>query len=201
MQWRTAIRAQLGMHLIRAQPGAARHTFRIDAMHGPAGKILHRCLQNFSELVRKDKCSPGKVGRILRQRACCVKKKTTISSRYVAAAWRNSGAKAAASDPKESYTNYILGNDPARWLTRIPNFGRVKYQNIYPGVDVVYYGNRERLEHDFLVSPYSDYHVIRMHLDGSQDLLIQTDGSLKIIFPDGDLTFGKPEAYQSVDGQ
>jgi len=86
MQRRAAIRAKLGVHLIRAQPCSARHTFRIDALHGPAGKILHRCLQNFSEHVRQDKCPLRKVGRILRHGACCVKKKTTISSRYVAEA-------------------------------------------------------------------------------------------------------------------
>ena len=113
----------------------------------------------------------------------------------------NVGAKATSSDRKESYTNYILGNDPAHWFTHIPNFGRVTYQSVYPGVDVVYYGNRERLEHDFLISPATDYHVIRMRLNGSQDLQLQPDGSIKVIFPEGDLTFDKPEVYQSIHGQ
>jgi hypothetical protein len=78
VQRRAAICAKFRMYLIRAQPRAARHAFRVDALHSPAGKILHRRLQNFSVQP------PGKVGRILRHGACCVKKKTTISSGYVA---------------------------------------------------------------------------------------------------------------------
>lgn len=84
MQRRSAICTKFGMDLIRAQPRAARHTFRVDALHGPAGKILHSRLQNFSEHFRQQKRPLGKVGRILRHGACCVKKKTTISSRCVA---------------------------------------------------------------------------------------------------------------------
>jgi hypothetical protein len=60
MQRRAAICAQLRMNLIRAQPCSSRHTFCVDAMHCPAGKILHSRLQNFSEHVRLDKCPPWK---------------------------------------------------------------------------------------------------------------------------------------------
>ena len=62
MQRRATIRAKFGMHLIRTQPCSARHTFSIDALHGPAGKILHRCLQNFSELVARTKAPLEKLG-------------------------------------------------------------------------------------------------------------------------------------------
>jgi len=100
-----------------------------------------------------------------------------------------------------SYSNYILGNDPSRWLSRIPNFGRVTYESIYPGVDVAFYGNRERLEHDFVVAPGADYHVIRVRLNGLRDLELQADGNLKLSLPDGDLSFGKPEVYQLRAGK
>jgi hypothetical protein len=62
MQRRATICAKLRMHLIRAQPCSARHTFRVDALHGPAGKILHRCLQNFSALVGRTKAPLEKLG-------------------------------------------------------------------------------------------------------------------------------------------
>jgi hypothetical protein len=53
----------------------------------------------------------------------------------------------------EGKVNYLIGNDPAQWRTNIPTFGRVHYREVYPGIDVVYYGNQRRLEYDFVVSP------------------------------------------------
>src|SRR5262245_40972814 len=48
-------------------------------------------------------------------------------------------------------TNYFNGRDPARWHTNIPNYGRVRYESVYPGIDLVYYGNQRQLEYDFVV--------------------------------------------------
>jgi hypothetical protein len=84
MERRSAIRAKFGVHLIRPQPCSACHAFGVNTLHSPSGKILHASLQNFSELSGVTKSPLGKVGRILRQSSCCVKKKTTISSRCVA---------------------------------------------------------------------------------------------------------------------
>src|SRR5437879_2663181 len=42
-------------------------------------------------------------------------------------------------------TNYFIGNHPRRWHTDVPSYGRVKYANIYPGVDLVFYGNQRQL--------------------------------------------------------
>jgi hypothetical protein len=105
MQRRATICAKFGMHLIRTQPSSTRHTFSINAMHGPAGKILHGCLQNFSQACPLGQMPPGKVGRILRHGACCVKKKTTISSRYVAEAKMPCGTAGA---PRELFLSPIL---------------------------------------------------------------------------------------------
>lgn len=49
--------------------------------------------------------------------------------------------------------NYLIGNDPARWHTRVPQYARVRYRNVYRGIDLVYYGNQEQVEHDFIVAP------------------------------------------------
>src|SRR6184192_2843140 len=49
-------------------------------------------------------------------------------------------------------TNYFLGNDPKKWHTDVPSYGRVKYEGVYPGIDVVFYGNQGKLEYDFLVA-------------------------------------------------
>jgi len=53
-------------------------------------------------------------------------------------------------------SNYFIGNDPKKWRTNVPNYAKVKYANVYPGVDVVYYGNQGQLEYDFVVQPGAD---------------------------------------------
>ena len=98
-------------------------------------------------------------------------------------------------------TNYLLGNDPAKWHTNVPNFGKVRYRGIYPGIDIVYYGNQQQLEHDFVVAPGADPSVIafavrgtkRLRLDGGGDLVMQTNG--------GEVRLLKPLIYQSVNGE
>ncbi len=102
------------------------------------------------------------------------------------------------SDLHASQTNYLLGRDSSRWRTHIPNFGRVTYAGLYPGIDAVFYGTGQRLEHDFVVSPGADYHAIRMRLTGSEGIALQTDGQLRIRLGGGDLFFAQPEVYQLV---
>jgi hypothetical protein len=63
-------------------------------------------------------------------------------------------------------SNYFIGNDPAKWRTNVPTYAKVKYANVYPGVDLIYYGNQGQLEYDFVVAPSADPGVIRLALDG-----------------------------------
>jgi Abnormal spindle-like microcephaly-assoc'd, ASPM-SPD-2-Hydin/Beta-propeller repeat len=114
----------------------------------------------------------------------------------------NANAFLAASDLKSSYSNYILGADPSRWLSHVPNFGRVSYSEIYPGINLIFHGNGQRLEHDFVIEPDADYRSIRLRVDGPKHLELRADGSLHLVFPEGDLVLEKPEAFQdSGDGQ
>src|SRR5579863_8962196 len=68
----------------------------------------------------------------------------------------NSAAQPAGDAQLPGKSNYFIGNDPARWHRDIPQFARVRYHNVYPGVDLVYYGNQGQLEYDFEVAPGSD---------------------------------------------
>ncbi len=65
-------------------------------------------------------------------------------------------ARAVALSPLPGKTHYFLGNDPRRWRSDVPTFARVRYAAVYPGVDVVYYGNQRQLEYDFIVAPGAD---------------------------------------------
>ena len=117
---------------------------------------------------------------------------------------RLSGANAAAfangEDRLPGTANYFLGNDPANWHSNIATFSKVRYSSVYPGVDLVYYGNQRQLEYDFVVAPKASVRPIQLHFDGATHLALLADGSLAITAPNGSIAFHKPTIYQTIDG-
>jgi hypothetical protein len=111
-----------------------------------------------------------------------------IASRFV--------EKPIALDRQQGVTNYLHGNSPSAWLTQIPNFSRVAYMGVYPGVDVFFYGDHSKLEHDVVISPGADYRQVRVRLEGAQRLSLRADGSLALATSAGDLIFNAPQIYQ-----
>ena len=103
---------------------------------------------------------------------------------------------------QEAQTNYFIGNDPAQWHTRVANYEKVRYAGVYPGVDLVYYGNQKQLEYDFVVSPGADPSVIGLAFGGGSDgskkipLSINRDGDLVATLEGGAVSFHKPIVYQ-----
>lgn len=98
-------------------------------------------------------------------------------------------------------SNYFIGNDPAKWQVGVSSYARVKYADVYPGIDLVYYGNQGRLEQDFIVGPGSEPRAIRLSFDGVQRLRIDGHGDLVLSVQGGKLRQSKPIAYQVVQGQ
>ncbi len=97
--------------------------------------------------------------------------------------------------------NYFTGKDPSKWRTGVPTYARVKYTGVYPGVDLVYYGNQRQLEYDFLLAPGADPKPVRLHFEGVDQLRIEGDGSLAIKIKTGEIAFRTPEIYQMKDGR
>jgi hypothetical protein len=97
--------------------------------------------------------------------------------------------------------NYMVGNDRSRWHTDVPNYGRVRYAGVYPGVDLVYYGNGQRLEYDFQVSAGADAGAIRLRFDGARRLRLDVDGNLEIVAANGSIAFHAPVVYQWIGGR
>jgi hypothetical protein len=93
-------------------------------------------------------------------------------------------------------SNYFLGNDPRQWHTRIPNYARVRYHQVYPGIDLVYYGNQGELENDFVVSAGSDPNSIRIGLKGVEGLRLDRSGNLILKVKAGEVQLRQPRAYQ-----
>src|SRR5437867_89347 len=75
-------------------------------------------------------------------------------------------------------SNYFIGNDPAKWRTNIPTYAKVEYRDVYPGVNLVYYGKQQQLEHDFVVSPVADPKIITLAFEGVDGVAIDGLGDL-----------------------
>jgi hypothetical protein len=100
----------------------------------------------------------------------------------------------------EAKVNYLLGNDAARWRTQVPTFSGVKVQGLYPGIDVVYYGNQGQFEYDFTVAPHANPSSISFRLDGPDSLEINPEGELVVGLGQARLRQHRPLIYQVVDG-
>jgi len=96
--------------------------------------------------------------------------------------------------------NYFIGNDPSKWRTNIPTYAKVKYEDVYPGVNLVYYGNQGQLEYDFVVAPRVDPGIIQLRFDGVQKLSMAHDGDLILDTSHGEVCFRKPVVYQLIGG-
>ena len=113
----------------------------------------------------------------------------------------NRRAQVSGSDELPGTANYFLGNDPARWRTRVPTFAKVHYTGVYPGIDLIYYGNQRRLEYDFVVAPHANPRQVALHFSGAQQLTLDDLGNLHISGNNGEVAFEKPVIYQDEKGQ
>ena len=82
----------------------------------------------------------------------------------------------------------------------IRTFSRVRYESVYRGIDIVYYGNRGRLEYDLIVAPNADPRAIRMAFDGIRSIEVSGEGNLVLRTPSGAVELQKPIAYQDIEG-
>ena len=109
-----------------------------------------------------------------------------------------SGTTAVGEDELPGKSNYFIGNNPDKWTRNIDNYAKVRYADIYPGIDLVYYGTQGQLEYDFVVRPGTDASQIRLAVNDAdhQNLQLDSSGALVASTPAGDLQFLKPVIYQ-----
>src|SRR5438445_1502179 len=111
-----------------------------------------------------------------------------------------SSARLEATDELPGRSNYLIGRDPAKWRTGIPNFEKVAYRDVYPGIDLVYYGRQRQLESDLVVRPGADPARIRLAFDGAESVQSAANGDLIVHLRGGDLRLEKPTVYQNAGG-
>ena len=103
---------------------------------------------------------------------------------------------AIVASEKGGESNYLIGSKPSDWKTHIPQFGRITYKQIYPGIDLVFYGKGQQIEHHFVVQPGADYSQIRMKYEGAKNLFLAGDGDLHVTTEGGEILVRAPLIYQ-----
>jgi Beta-propeller repeat len=112
----------------------------------------------------------------------------------------NTAASVGGVEKLAGRVNYFIGNDPRNWYTDVPSFARVKYTAVYPGVDLVFYGNQRQLEYDFVVSPGADPKSIALRVGGGSGMCLDAQGNLQMSVAGGEVQLLKPYAYQQRNG-
>lgn len=114
----------------------------------------------------------------------------------------NTLPQASGEEELPGKSNYFIGDDPAKWRTNVPSYAKVRYSEVYSGIDLMYYGNGRQLEYDFVVAPGADPAAIRLAFEGGQGMAMDRDGDLvlKTETAGEEIRLRKPVVYQVVRG-
>lgn len=108
----------------------------------------------------------------------------------------NPAAEIIGVDEQAGKSNYFVGNDPMRWHSNVPTYAKVRYESLYQGIDLVYYGNQRQLEYDFVVAPGADPHRIGFDIRGASKISRSEDGDLVLWMGETEIRWRKPVVYQ-----
>src|SRR5258707_60008 len=111
----------------------------------------------------------------------------------------NPAAMGASAEQLPGKSNYLIG-EQANWHTEVPSFRKVKYSDVYPGIDVVYYGTQRQLEYDFVVAPGANPRAIELVFQGMDSLVLDQEGNLVLRVSGKELIQKRPYAYQNING-
>ena len=98
-------------------------------------------------------------------------------------------------------SHYLRGRDKSGWLRDVPHYGRVRYGDVYPGIDIEYYGSTGTIEFDLIVAPGADPQQVRMQFDGAQEIEVDEEGDLVLRSGERELRHRRSISYQRIDGE
>jgi len=114
----------------------------------------------------------------------------------------NARARVSGLEPLPGRSNYFIGSDPTKWRTDVPHYRKVRFAEVYRGIDLVYYATNEgQLEYDFIVQPGADPEQIRLGYEGAQRIQLSAGGDLMVHAEEGELRLHRPDVYQRVEGE
>lgn len=111
----------------------------------------------------------------------------------------NPNPLAVGEDPQPGKVNYFLGRDPKKWHTNVATYGKVHYKDVYPGIDLVYYGNHSQLEYDFEVASGADPRQIQFDIKGADSVSVDSNGDLVLLTKQGAFHIKSPVLYQTFN--
>jgi len=100
----------------------------------------------------------------------------------------------------QAISNHLIGNDRTQWRTGVPQYQKVQYQELYPGIDLIFYGNQQRLEFDFIVAPGADPNVVQLKLEGADRVERDSERGVILNTATGEVRLQKPAIFQIKDG-
>src|SRR2546430_616141 len=139
------------------------------------------------------KNTPAEVKPAKRERAT----QAVLRIRFVGA---NPKTRVQGQEELPGKANYFIGNAPTKWRTKVPTYAKVRYDDLYPGVDLIYYGDHRQLEYDVVVRPGGDPNRIVLGVQGADRLEVDAQGDLVLRTASGSIRQRKPVIYQEVNG-
>lgn len=113
----------------------------------------------------------------------------------------NSDARAAGSQQLSGVANYFVGRNAGRWHTGVPLYSSVQFSEVFPAIDLVYYGKQKQLEYDFVVKPGADPETISLGFEGAKNVSVDASGNVAMTTALGVMKLNKPLVYQTHQGQ
>ena len=121
----------------------------------------------------------------------------TVQMQFVGA---GSQAQIQGADELSGKINYLVGSNPAQWRTGVATFARVRIEQLYPGVNLVYYGNQRQLEYDFTVASGANPNAVKIRFAGVDKISIGAQGELILTLGQAEIIQPAPVIYQTADG-
>src|SRR2546425_5052800 len=112
----------------------------------------------------------------------------------------NPAAQVVGRERLPGSTNYFRGKDPSKWQSKVPTYAKIVYRDLYPGVDLVYYGDQQKLEYDFELAPGADPRSIKIAFEGIRKIRVDANGDLVFRRAGCEIRMRKPSVYQELDG-
>ena len=113
----------------------------------------------------------------------------------------NQESKVEGVERLDGKSHSFIGNDPKQWRSNISLYRKVRYRDLYPGVDLIYYGNQRQLEYDLIVMPEGDPNAIRLAIEGAEEVRVNEGGDLVVRISGGEVIQHKPLIYQETEGK
>jgi hypothetical protein len=141
---------------------------------------------------------PSRISQVRQMERAARETKSTVLSIDLMGAAANPAIVGEEALPTK--VNYFIGRDPNKWRRNVPTYGRIRYRNVYPGIDLVYYGNDRSMEYDFDLAPGADPSQIQFDVKGADALNLDSTGNLVLTKGASELRFQTPALYQQING-